>query len=107
MTAEEKKVIPVVEMLNNIQFIAAAYNQIWTIRAMDTACGKNTIAFVDERSGEEKMVFHHPDGLMTVLLKEIRENGWMRVKEKYLLNDDFNTNRVYLCEKECNCHCHH
>lgn len=96
----------VVEMINNIQFIAAAYNQIWTIKICDTPCGKKTIAFVDERSGEEKLVFHHPDEKMALLMEEIRESGWMQVKEKYLASDEFSDARVHLCDKECQCHCH-
>lgn len=97
----------VVELVNNIQFIAAAYNQIWTIKVFDTRCGKKTIAFIDERSGEEKLVFHNPDELMSELITEIRENGWMNVKEKYLNSVEFSNSRLHLCEQECNCHCHH
>lgn len=103
---ERIDVTAVVELINNIQFIASAYNQIWTIKVFDTPCGKETIAFIDERSGEEKMVFHHPDEKMSELIKEIRESGWMWVKEKYLGSGEFSRSRVHLCEKECNCHCH-
>lgn len=98
--------VAVVEMINNIQFIAAAYNQIWTIKVFDTACGKETIAFIDERSGEEKLVFHNPDEEMQKVIKEIRTSGWMTVKEKYLSSIEFSDSRVLLCEKDCNCHCH-
>lgn len=97
----------VVELINNIQFIAAAYNQIWTIKVFDTPCGKKTIAFIDERSGEEKLVFHNPDELMSELIDEIREDGWMNIKEKYLSSVEFSNARLHLCEQECNCHCHH
>lgn len=102
---EIQKLATVVEMINNIQFIAAAYNQIWTIKVYDTPCGKQTIAFVDERSGEEKLVFHNPDEKMALLMGEIRESGWMQVKEKYLASDNFVDTRVRLCEKEYTCHC--
>lgn len=101
-----EELITVVELINNIQFIAAAYNQIWTIKVYDTPCGKKTIAFIDERSDEEKLVFHNPDEKMALLINEIRAIGWMQVKEKYLVSDEFSTSRVYLCEKDCTCHCH-
>lgn len=97
---ENRELTTVVEMINNIQFIAAAYKQIWTIKVYDTACGKKTIAFVDERSGEEKLVFHNPDEKMALLIEEIRESDWMQVKEKYLVSDNFADTRVRLCEKE-------
>lgn len=100
---ENRELTPVVEMINNIQFIAAAYNQIWTIKVYDTYCGKKTIAFVDERSGEEKLVFHNPDEKMALLIEEIRESDWMQVKEKYLVSDNFADTRVHLCEKEDVC----
>lgn len=103
---ENRELAIVVEMINNIQFIAAAYNQIWTIKIYDTPCGEQTIAFVDERSGEEKLVFHNPDKKMALLMEEIRKYGWMQVKEKYLTSGDFADTRVHLCEKECTCHCH-
>lgn len=103
---KNQKLTTVVEMINNIQFIASAYNQIWTIKIFDTPCGKETIAFVDERSGEEKMVFHNPDEKMALLIEEIREFGWMQTKEKYLISGEFSASRVHLCEKECHCHCH-
>lgn len=104
---ENKNPTAVVELINNIQFIAAAYNQIWTIKIFDTNCGKKTIAFIDERSGEEKLVFYNPDVLMSALITEIRENGWMNVKEKYLNSTEFSNSRLHLCEKECDCQCHH
>lgn len=103
---QHQELIAVVEMINNIQFIAAAYNQIWTIKIYDTPCGKKTIAFVDERSGEEKLVFHNPDEKMALLMEEIRELGWMQVKEDYLASSEFADARLHLCEKECTCHCH-
>lgn len=103
---KNQELTTVVEMINNIQFIAAAYNQIWTIKVYNTPCGKKTIAFVDERSGEEKLVFHNPDEKMTLLMEEIRKFDWMQVKEKYLASSEFADTRVRLCEKECQCYCH-
>lgn len=97
---ENRELTTVVEMINNIQFIAAAYNQIWTIKVYDNSCGKKTIAFVDERSGEEKLVFHNPDEKMALLIEEICESDWMQVKEKYLVSDNFVDTRIHLCEKE-------
>lgn len=101
-----KELVTVVEMINNIQFIAAAYNQLWTIKVFDTPCGKKTIAFIDERSGEEKLVFHNPDKKMAILMEEVREKGWMIVKEQYLNSEEFSSARVHLCEQECTCNCH-
>ena len=103
---ENRELTTVVEMINNIQFIAAAYNQIWTIKIYDTPCGKKTVAFIDERSGEEKLVFHNPDEKMALLINEIRAKGWMQVKKEYLASDKFSTARVHLSEKEYTCNCH-
>lgn len=103
---KNQELTTVVEMINNIQFIAAAYNQIWTIKVYDTPCGKKTIAFIDERSNEEKLVFHNPDKKMALLMEKIRESSWAQVKEKYLISSDFVDTRVRLCEKEYTCHCH-
>lgn len=104
---ELNNLIPVIEMLHNIVFIASAYNQIWTIKAFDTACGKHTIALVDERSGEEKLVFHNPDKRMAEFVEEVRTYGWYTIRHKYLENpNNFDDMRVHLCDKECKCHCH-
>ena len=102
-----QNIVPVIEMLHNIVYIASAYNQIWTIKAFDTACGKHTIAIVDERTGEEKLVFHNPDGKMQEFVNEVRDIGWTNIREKYLGNsDNFENMRVKICEGQCNCDCH-
>lgn len=103
---KNQELIPVVELINYIQFVAAAYNQIWTIKVHDTPCDKDTIAFIDERSGEEKLVFHNPDERMALLMNEIRAKGWMQVKEEYLASDELSASRVHLCEKECTSYYH-
>ena len=103
---KNQELIPVVELINHIQFVAAAYNQIWTIKVYDTPCDKETIAFTDERSGEEKLVFHNPDEKMALLMNEIRAKGWMQVKKEYLASNELSTSRVHLCEKKCTSHYH-
>lgn len=104
---ELTNLVPVIELLHNIMYIASAYNQFWTIKAFDTACGKHTIALVDERSGEEKLVFHNPDEKMAEFVEEVRSLGWDVIKHKYLGNpENFDSMRVYLCDSSCDCACH-
>lgn len=104
---ELENLVPVIEMLHNIVYVAAAYNQIWTIKAFDTACGKHTIALVDERTGEEKLVFHNPDEKMAEFVEEVRTVGWNAIRHKYLDNPEhFENMRVHLCDHECRCNCH-
>jgi len=99
---ELQNLVPVIEMLHNVVYIAAAYNQIWTIKAFDTPCGKHTIALVDERTGEEKLVFHNPDEKMAELVEEVRTQGWDVIRRKYLDNpNNFDNMRVHLCDGCC------
>jgi hypothetical protein len=102
-TTEEGDVTitPIVEFLNNIKFLAAAYNQMWVIKKTKVE-GENTIAFVDDRSGEKKMILVNPDPLMEKAIDEIVANGWFSVKEEYLLNTEahFEEARVILTEAE-------
>ena len=56
-------ITPIIEFLNNIKFLAAAYNQMWVIKKMNLN-GENTIAFVDDVTGEKKMILVNPDPLM-------------------------------------------
>lgn len=92
-------ITPIVEFLNNIKFLAAAYNQIWTIRKTKFE-GETTIAFVDEATNQKKMILINPDPLMEKAIDEIIEKGWFTVKEEYLLNTDshFEDTRVVLTE---------
>lgn len=94
-------ITPIVEFLNNIKYLAAAYNQMWVIRKM-VLNGKNTIAFVDDTTGEYKMVLVNPDPLMEKAIDEIVSRGWFAVKEEHLLTTDphFNESRVILTEAE-------
>ena len=94
-------ITPIVEFLNNIKYLAAAYNQMWVIRKM-VLNGKNTIAFVDDTTGEYKMVLVNPDPLMEKAIDEIISRGWFAVKEEHLLTTDshFNESRVVLTEAE-------
>lgn len=94
-------ITPIVEFLNNIKFLASAYNQMWIIEKtkIDNEC---TIAFVDERSGEKKMILLNPDKLMQQAIDEIVSRGWFSVKEDYLLTNEsyFDEARVVLAESE-------
>lgn len=94
-------ITPIIEFLNNIKFLAAAYNQMWKIKKM-VFNGKHTIAFVDDLTDEYKMVLVNPDPLMEKAIDEIVEKGWFSVKEEYLLNADphFEDTRVVLTEVE-------
>lgn len=99
--AEEVDITPIIEFLNNIKFLAAAYNQIWVIKK--TYFNEEyTIAFVDERSGEKKMVLVNPDPLMQKAIDEIVARGWFSVKEDYLLTNEryFDEARVVLAESD-------
>ena len=99
--AGDVTITPIVEFLNNIKFLASAYNQIWTIRKTKFE-GETTIAFVDDATNQKKMVIINPDPLMEKTIDEIVEKGWFSVKEEYLLNTDphFEDTRVILTEVE-------
>ena len=97
----EITITPVIELLNNIKFLAAAYNQMWVIKKMKLN-GEDTIAFVDDVTGLKKMIIVNPDPLMQEAIDEIVRRGWFSVKEEYLLNTDahFEEARVILTEAE-------
>ena len=92
-------ITPIIEFLNNIKFLASAYNQIWTIKKTKVD-GEYTIAFVDDMTGEKKMIIVNPDPLMEKAIDEIVANGWFTVKEEYLLTTEphFEEARVILTE---------
>ena len=94
-------ITPIIEFLNNIKFLASAYNQMWVIKKMNLN-GENTIAFVDDVTGDKKMILVNPDPLMQQAIDEIVARGWFSVKEEYLLNTDahFEEARVVLTEAE-------
>ena len=94
-------ITPIIEFLNNIKFLAAAYNQMWVIKKMKYD-GEDTIAFVDDVTGLKKMIIVNPDPLMQEAIDEIVKNGWFTVKKEYLLNADphFEETRVILTEAE-------
>ena len=97
----EISITPIIEFLNNIKFLASAYNQMWVIKKMKYD-GEDTIAFVDDVTGLKKMIIVNPDPLMQEAIDEIVKNGWFTVKEEYLLNADphFEETRVILTEAE-------
>ena len=97
----EVTITPIVEFLNNIKFLAAAYNQMWVIKKKKYD-DNYTIAFVDDVTGLTKMVLVNPDPLMEKAIDEIIEKGWFAVKEEHLLTTDphFNESRVVLTEAE-------
>ena len=103
--AEDKNgdptIAPVIELLNNIKFLAAAYNQMWVIKKMKLN-GEDTIAFVDDVTGLKKMIIVNPDPLMQEAIDEIVRRGWFSVKEEYLLTTEshFEEARVVLTEAE-------
>ena len=92
-------ITPIIEFLNNIKFLAAAYNQMWKIKK--AMIGTNeTIAFVDDITGAYKMVIVNPDPLMEKAIDEIIERGWFAVKEEHLLDNEEHEPRVVLTETE-------
>ena len=97
----EISITPIIEFLNNIKFLASAYNQMWVIKKMKYD-GEDTIAFVDDVTGLKKMIIVNPDPLMQEAIEEIVKNGWFTVKEEYLLNAEphFEETRVILTEAE-------
>ena len=97
----EISITPIVEFLNNIKFLASAYNQMWVIKKMKYD-GEDTIAFVDDVTGLKKMILVNPDPLMQEAIDEIVRRGWFSVKEEYLLNAEphFEETRVVLTEAE-------
>ena len=97
----EISITPIIEFLNNIKFLAAAYNQMWVIKKMRLN-DEDTIAFVDDVTGLKKMIIVNPDPLMQEAIDEIVRRGWFSVKEEYLLNAEphFEETRVILTEAE-------
>jgi hypothetical protein len=97
----EISITPIIEFLNNIKFLASAYNQMWVIKKM-VLNGEDTIAFVDDVTGLKKMIIVNPDPLMQEAIEEIVRRGWFSVKEEYLLNAEphFEETRVILTEAE-------
>ena len=97
----EISITPIIEFLNNIKFLASAYNQMWVIKKMKLN-DENTIAFVDDVTGLKKMILVNPDPLMQEAIDEIVRRGWFSVKEEYLLNAEphFEETRVILTEAE-------
>ena len=97
----EITITPIIEFLNNIKFLASAYNQMWVIKKMKYD-GEDTIAFVDDVTGLKKMILVNPDPLMQEAINEIVRRGWFSVKEEYLLNTEFHFEeaRVVLTEAE-------
>ena len=97
----EISITPIIEFLNNIKFLAAAYNQMWVIKKMRLN-DEDTIAFVDDVTGLKKMIIVNPDPLMQEAIDEIVRRGWFSVKEEYLLNTEphFEEARVILTEAE-------
>lgn len=99
--AESVDITPIIEFLNNIKFLAAAYNQMWAIKKAKVG-DEYTIAFVDDRTGEKKMILVNPDTLMQQAIDEIVARGWFTVKEDYLLTNEryFDEARVVLAESD-------
>ena len=97
----EISITPIIEFLNNIKFLASAYNQMWVIKKMKVN-DEDTIAFVDDVTGLKKMIIVNPDPLMQEAIDEIVRRGWFSVKEEYLLNTEphFEEARVILTEAE-------
>ena len=97
----EISITPIIEFLNNIKFLASAYNQMWAIKKMKVN-DEDTIAFVDDVTGLKKMIIVNPDPLMQEAIDEIVRRGWFSVKEEYLLNTEphFEEARVILTEAE-------
>ena len=97
----EITITPIIEFLNNIKFLASAYNQMWKIKKLYLN-GEYTICFVDDVTGQTKMILVNPDPLMQQAIDEIVAKGWFDVKEEYLLTAEphFNENRVILTEAE-------
>ena len=97
----EITITPIIEFLNNIKFLASAYNQMWKIKKLSLN-GEYTICFVDDVTGQTKMILVNPDPLMQQAIEEIVARGWFDVKEEYLLNADphFEETRVILTEAE-------
>ena len=97
----EITITPIIEFLNNIKFLASAYNQMWVIKKLYLN-GEYTICFVDDVTGQTKMILVNPDPLMRQAIDEIVARGWFAVKEEHLLTTDphFNESRVILTEAE-------
>ena len=92
-------ITPIIEFLNNVKFLAAAYNQMWVIKKSHFN-NTDTIAFVDDVTGDYKMVLVNPDPLMQQAIDEIIKKGWFAVKEEHLIDNEDHEPRVVLTETE-------
>ena len=97
--AGDVTITPIVEFLNNIKFLASAYNQMWVIKKLHLN-GADTICFVDDVTEQIKMVLVNPDPLMQQAIDEIVEKGWFAVKEEHLIDNEDHEPRVILTETE-------
>ena len=75
----EITITPIIEFLNNIKFLAAAYNQMWVIKKMKIN-DEDTIRFVDDVTGQTKMILMNPDPLMQQAIEEIVAKAWFEAK---------------------------
>ena len=82
----EDNIIFIIELLNNIKYLAASYNQIWKYRIREIN-GTDYLTAVDDRTGEIKLVFANPDAQMQHVMKLFKESGWVEVKNEYLLSE--------------------
>lgn len=90
---------PAVELINNIIFLAAAYNQIWTLTTVEVE-GEIYAALVDERSDQVKLLFMNPDPVMQKIVNQLSGKEWCDIRHEILSNPEgFESNRVQLIEK--------
>lgn len=89
-----------VEMINNLIFLAAAYEQIWTVTSY-TEGNQIVAAIIDERSGETKIIFSNPDEAMCEFIEALHQQGWYSLRREFLIDGDgFYESRVRLIEAD-------
>lgn len=91
---QDSSVANVVEILSHITYLGGIFKQYWVIRPHG-----DTIAIVDERTGDTKFLIDNPDGRMKETITEITENGWIDTKTKFLTNHEFKA-QVIDCTNE-------
>lgn len=86
---DNSNITPVIEFINHLLCLAAAYNQIWQVETRNIN-GKVGLMLVDDITKDIKVNFENPDIVMQKAIEEIDKIGWIGVKEKYLYSDIYN-----------------
>ena len=86
---DNNDITPIIEFINNLLNLAAAYNQIWTVETKNVE-GNINLMLIDDITKDVKVKFENPDIIMQKVIGEIDKIGWIGMKEKYLYSNTYN-----------------